>query len=333
MNGGNQRVNKMSLISKNFLSKAEYQKIADFYDLGSIKKLAKIKKGFEATKVIVTTNKGRFVVSLYKLVKKAEVIRKTKDSLNWEVQLANFFQELPVPHFLQSKNQRLIENYKRFKVTVCRFLPGKNPLTITPAKAYQLGKFLGEFHNQGKRFRKKCSARRKFYELSPRVMEKMNAYVIQQRHPLLKKVVEEVISGVKKYYPPSNLPQGPIHIDIKPENELFIGNKLTGVVDFGISYIGPYMIDVGKAIMWNCIKNGKVDKILLQNFLKGYKNKHQLTRLESDYLKNSVFYGIYSLLYIDFYHLPFKRVPLKYCLFLTRNFLPLANNLNKLKCF
>jgi Ser/Thr protein kinase RdoA (MazF antagonist) len=196
--------------------------------------------------------------------------------------------------------------------------------------ARELGVFLGEFHLQGKRFRKILKSRRKFYDLNPAVMKKTERYAFNQNNLLLKLVVHDIKSGVEKNRPPAGLPRGPIHVDIKPENELFVKNKLSAVVDFGNFYVGPLMVDVGKTIMWNCCGRGKFDKNLFKSFMNGYKSKRRLTKKEFSYLKKSILFAIYSHIWVDLYHVPLKYVPESYTLFLVKNFLPVATQIENM---
>ena len=221
--------NMLNLKSK-FINNNQYQKIADLYRLGRIKNIKRIKKGFEAVKVVISTSRGEFVISRYPIVFKIDPVNKTENSLQFEIDLVNFLRKLPVNHYLKSKNGFLIENYLNSYFTVCNYLTGEHPQFINPKRAYALGKFLGSFHQQGKNFRKKYKDRRKFYELTPSVVKQMDRYALRQKHSVLKKVLPEIREGIREYYLPANLPRGPIHVDVKPDNELFIGNKLTGVL-------------------------------------------------------------------------------------------------------
>lgn len=193
--------------------------------------------------------------------------------------------------------------------------------------AYALGIFLGRLHAKGKEFHKSLTGRRKFYDLTPEIIKKMYKIALRQQNSNLRSVVEETRRGVEKYRLPRGLPRGPIHVDIKPENELFIQEKLTGVIDFGNFYIGPYMIDFGKMAMWNCIRKGRLDYKLFNEMRRGYESKRKFSRAEVGYIINSILFAIYSHIFVDLYHVPLKYVPESYTLFLVKEFLPAARRL------
>ncbi|MBI4034093.1 MAG: phosphotransferase [Candidatus Brennerbacteria bacterium] len=316
-----------------FFSKKEYQGIADLYKLGTIKSIKYFRQGYQTPKVVITTPRGKFIVAKHNLSSKKVVVADMRIvpriALLHEINLLTHLKNLPVPHYLPSKRRRYLENFKGYAVSVYRFLSGRQPKRITPKMAYQLGKFVGEFHKLGGKFKKVMRGRRRFYDLNPKVMKLMYRYAKKQTHPKLKSVVEEVKRGVEHNRMPKNLPRGPIHVDIKPDNELFVGEKLTGVIDFGNTYVDPFIFDMGKTIMWNCPKKGKLDKKLTKKFLEGYDKKRKLSKMELRHLKQSILFAIYSHIWVDLYHVPIRYVPENYALFLVKEFLPLARRLEK----
>ena len=150
----------------------------------------------------------------------------------------------------------------------------------------------------------------------------MRAVIYRQKNNRLSKVAGEIEKGLINSSPPKGLPEGPIHVDFKPDNFLFKGNRLVGVLDFGNFYIGPLMIDLGKAIIFNCTKNKKLDRKLVDSFLRGYEKFRQLTKQERAYFKKAVHYGIYSHVWLDLYHVPLKLVPAYHPLNYIKIYLP-----------
>lgn len=301
---------------------------ADLYDLGKVTSFLQIHGGLQTPKILVQTKKGKFILSTHNLNTGDVLVRKSAESLQYEIDLLNHLKRLPVSCFRKSKKKRYIEKIGDRWVTVDTYLPGKSPKKIAPDMARQLGVFLGEFHRQGRSFKKTVIGRRRFYDLNAQIVSIMARTARKQTHVGLSEVVDEVRAGVEKYRPPAGLPRGPIHVDIKPDNELFIGDKLSAVIDFGNFYIDAYMIDVGKAIMWNCIQRKKLNTRLLSAFLEGYKSKRTLTRAEEEYLPASILFAIYSHIWVDLYHVPLGYVPAPYTLSLIRKFLPVARALD-----
>jgi homoserine kinase type II len=306
------------------LSKRTVITAAERYNLGEIRSLTQLHGGLQTPKTLVKTTKGTFVISKHNLSTAKGLVHKSRESLSYEIKLLNTLKDLPVPHFVRSQKGRYMEDINNSWVTVDTFIPGKKPHTITPKMAYQIGLFIGDFHTQGKRFKTSLPSRRKFYDLGEGVMKRMYPYAKKQTNPLLKSVLEEVKSGVEKNRLSKNLPRGPVHVDIKPDNELFVGEDLAGVLDFGNFYIDTFLLDVGKAIMWNCVKAGKIDPALCKAFMRGYQERRRLNKQEMKYLTQAIRFAIYSHIWVDLYHVPLRYVPESYTLGLVKKFLPIA---------
>jgi Ser/Thr protein kinase RdoA (MazF antagonist) len=157
----------------------------------------------------------------------------------------------------------------------------------------------------------------------------MKPFAYKQTNLKLKSVVADIENGVIDNKFDNKLPQGPIHVDIKADNELFIGDKLTGIIDFGNFYRGPLILDVGKTIIFNCIKNNNINKEMMKKFLMGYEKYRKLTKKEHDNIFKAIRYAIYSHIWLDLYHVPLKLVPQKHTLYFVKKFLPAIRKLDK----
>lgn len=315
-------------MNEKFYTKKEYAQIAEIFGLGVINNVSFLYKGYgKSIKVCAETDLGKFVISKNILSDKKSISAKSVESLNYEIEFLRTIKGLPVPQYIKSKKGNYLEKFKSSWVTAYKFIPGKAPKTITPKMAYSLGKFLGELHVRGQKFKRILKSRRKFYDLNPRVVKLMEKYAKKQTNPILKSAFNDIKKGVIDNRPPVNLPRGPIHVDIGPNNELFIKEKLSGIIDFGNFYIGELMVDVGKAIMFNCCRSKKLDYKLVKKFLSGYEGRRKLGKKEKEYLKKSILYAIYSHIWVDLYHVPIKYVPESYALYLVKNFLPVAKKL------
>lgn len=318
---------------KNFYTKKEYQDISKIFNLGNIKNIVYFKQGYQTPKVAITTSKGKFIIAKHNLSNKKVIVADMKIvpriALNHEINFLQTLKNLPVPHYIKSKKENYLENFKNYTVSVYKFLPGRHPLKITPRMIYSLGEFVGQFHKKGLKFKKPMLGRREFYNLSPKILKLMYRSVKKQTHPRLKEVFEEIKRGVENNRLPKNLPYGPVHVDIKPDNELFFGEELTGIIDFGNMYIDSLVFDIGKTIMWNCIENHSINKNLTKAFLKGYNKYRKLSKKELPILNQAILFSIYSHIWVDLYHVPLKYVPEKYTLSLVKDFLPVARKLEK----
>src|SRR3989344_2834892 len=84
-----------------------------------------------------------------------------------------------------------------------------------------------------------------------------------------------------------------------------------------------------QTIMWNCLKNNKLDVNLVKRFIKGYSTQRKLKKKELENINKAILLAIYTHLWVDLYHVPIKYVPERYALFLVKTFLPIARKLEK----
>lgn len=312
----------------NFFSLAKYQEIVNAFDIGKIKQLDYFKKGFRTPNVKVKTRKGSYVIKRYPLGNKNLLSKTNKKSLQWEIDLLKHVKGLPVPVniSLKKSSNNFILHFNNSLITVHYYIIGKEPKNLTPNMVFQLGFFLKDFHQRCSTFYKPFpKTRKKWYYFTPKIIENYLKDMQRIKKPYFKNFIEEILDGVlrtnvvgKKYQ------YGPIHVDLKPENELFIGEKLTGVLDFGNVYIGPLIVDIGKAVMWNCVNNKKLKPALVQSLLKGYYGNINIAKDYKDNIRKATLFAIYSHIFIDLWHLPDKAVPESYTAMLLREFLPVA---------
>src|SRR3989338_1004160 len=317
------------LVRKKYFSKKNYERISQLFCLGKMQAIRKLPMGFEANKVTIVAASGKYVVSAYPISKKKSLITKSRESLRYEINLIKKLKALPIPDYVASRNKNFIEIFSKHYVTVYRFLRGEHPQSINSLKAKNLGEFLGRFHAQSSKLKINSTKRRKFYLLTPKVKKEMDPFVRQQKNSEVKSFYTEVRKGIDKFSLPRKLPQGHIHVDIKPDNELFIGDRLTGILDFGISYPGPFILDIARAIIINCNKKGRLNQNLYNSFLRGYSKYRKLTQAERKWLKHSLIFITYAMIYVDMYHVPFGRVHPDFPMHWIKKYLPGVRELQK----
>jgi len=81
------------------------------------------------------------------------------------------------------------------------------------------------------------------------------------------------------------LPEGIIHGDLFIDNVLFLNNKVSGFIDFYYACNEKFIYDIAIAINDWCIDvDGKINKAMYLEFIKGYKSERELTDNEQDYM-------------------------------------------------
>lgn len=284
------------------------------YGVRGVRSIERLKEGFANRLYQVTTkNQGSYVLKI--------VIRNNPKRVQYEVTLLNFLQDLPTPKPMLALDGTYLKDYGKNKVMLYPFLPGTQQQRFSKKMLYQIGEFLGKLHLQTRRFRSNTK-RIEYYSLSPQGithMKKQIAKSLQDKEILAAN--EYMAKHIPKHLLPPNLPSGAMHIDLKPENTLFLRGKLTGVVDFDNSYNGPLVLDLAKAMQWFATKNGTFYIKRARLIYQGYITQRKLSKLEEQWLFSAIHFSFLSHVFVDTYYLAKHEMglPKRYIIWLIKN--------------
>lgn len=76
---------------------------------------------------------------------------------------------------------------------------------------------------------------------------------------------------------PKTLPRGLTHQDIKPENVVFVGGHVSGVLDFDNCYRGVLLHDLTTTVIWWGFSGMRLSLPLVEAYLRGYDAERPLT--------------------------------------------------------
>ena len=194
------------------------------YDLGSLLSFKGIAEGVENSNFLIETERGRYILTIYE--KRVKV-----DDLPFFLGLMGHLADrgitcpLPVKAH-DGKALRLLCGRPAALVT---FLEGVSYRRPTPTQCGALGDVLGRLHEAGKGFH----------------LSRENALSVSGWRPLadqagaradsvaagLGAAITRELGELERFWP-RNLPKGIIHADLFPNNTLFVGDQLSGVIDF-----------------------------------------------------------------------------------------------------
>lgn len=138
---------------------------------------------------------------------------------------------------------------------------------------YRIGRALGQLHRATKgrslplhRF---CFSglMRIYHEILPR---------LNRRHPAVALEIGQWMSWLKKNEP-KGLPEGLIHADLFPENLLFIGDRLEGILDYEAAGLGPFLFDIAVTLHACCHDGNNFSIEKCRKFLRGYQSVRKLS--------------------------------------------------------
>ncbi|MGB1176316.1 MAG: homoserine kinase, partial [Candidatus Puniceispirillaceae bacterium] len=194
------------------------------YDLGTVLSFAGIAEGVENSNYLLRTDRAHYILTLYE-----KRVERTDLPFFIEVMevLANSGLTCPLP--VPARDGTILHELAGRPCAIFTFLDGTWSRFPNREKCAELGRTLAHMH----------------LNCAPVTRRRPNALGPDAWRPLLESIGERadvVGDGMKMAIKdrldtildswPDGLPTGVIHADLFPNNVLFIGDRLTGVIDF-----------------------------------------------------------------------------------------------------
>lgn len=229
------------------------------YAIGALSDLQGIASGIENTNYFVTTNHGRYVLTLFEKL--------TAQELPYFINLmAHLAQHgIPCPSPVASlENSYLGElNAKPSSLVSC--LPGKSIEQAAPDHCAQVGEMLASIHLAGKSYAPVME--------NPRGPHwwKMTAPEVMPHLPTAEAALLKEELRYQALYRFQDLPKGVIHGDLFRDNILFHEEKLSGVIDFYYACNDVWLYDVAITVNdWCVTPEGQLDRERMLALLQAY---------------------------------------------------------------
>jgi len=243
------------------------------YGLGELLSFKGIAEGVENTNYIVHTSKGPFILTIYE--KRVEV-SDLPFYLGLMEHLAEHGVTCPTP-VRNGAGKNLSELAGR-PAALVTFLEGFWVRRPTAAHCMCVGRALAEMHLGGEGFALRranalgLSGWRPLYErFAPQADEIV---------PDLSALVEGELAFLEANWPPS-LPEGVIHADLFPDNVFFIGDRLSGLIDFYFACNDALAYDIAVCLnAWCFEKDNSFNLTKGQALLRGYESVRPLDAAE-----------------------------------------------------
>jgi homoserine kinase type II len=240
------------------------------YGLGSLLSYKGIAEGVENTNYLVHATSGTFILTLYE---KRVDPKDLPFFLGLMEHLAARGVTCPLP-VRDSKGHNLNELGGRHAALVT-FLEGVWPRKPKAGHCLELGRALARMHIAGEGF----------------AIERKNALSLKGWRPLFDKFssrADEILPGLQKLISaelahldaawPKGLAEGVIHADLFPDNVFFIGDKLSGLIDFYFACNDALAYDLAVCLNAWCFEPDFAFNVTKGRALfKGYFEVRQLT--------------------------------------------------------
>jgi homoserine kinase type II len=206
------------------LADADVASLLADYDIGPALAFEGIAEGVENTNYKLTTPTGRFILTIFE--KRVAAADLPFFMRVMELLAAKGF---AAPRPLATRAGGHLSEVKGKPAAIVSFLDGVWPRVWGTAHCAAVGEALARMHVALEGFdgeRRNALSVDGWEALITRRLDK-----VEMLRPGLAALVERDMQDVRAAWP-SDLPRGVIHADLFPDNALFVGERLTGVIDF-----------------------------------------------------------------------------------------------------
>jgi len=247
------------------------------YDVGELLSYKGIAEGTENSNFLLHTTAGSFILTLYeKRVERADL----PFFLGMMEHLAKKGLSCPLP--VHRHDGEVIGELAGRPCAVITFLEGMWPRRPTVTHCREVGKALAEMHLAGADFPlRRPNAlsvdgwRKLWAQARPRAGEV---------EPGLVREVDAEFAAIARHWP-KDLPEGLIHADLFPDNVFFIGERLSGLIDFYFACNDMLAYDVATCLnAWCFEKDISFNLTKGTALLAGYNSVRRLSQAELDAL-------------------------------------------------
>ncbi|MQW64466.1 homoserine kinase [Sinorhizobium meliloti] len=247
------------------------------YEVGSLTSYKGIAEGVENSNFLLHTTKGAYILTLYEK-------RVNADDLPFFLGLMHHLAErgLSCPLPLPRADGKLLGTLSGRSAAVISFLEGMWLRKPEAQHCREVGRALASMHQAGEGF----------------PLKRPNALSVEGWRPLWRNSearADEVQAGLKdeiatelafvEEHWPKELPEGVIHADLFPDNVFFLGDRLSGLIDFYFACNDFLAYDVAICLnSWCFEKDGSYNITKGMALLSGYESVRRLTAEEVEAL-------------------------------------------------
>lgn len=243
------------------------------YNVGEAVTLDGIAEGVENSNYKLTTTEGPFILTLYEK-------RVDEADLPFFLSLMEFLADngVPTARPIPQKNGARLGTLCDRPAALIAFLSGKSTLTPSPAQARAAGAALADLHEATPRFEGSRPN-----TLGPEGWAALLAKCAPRANEVQEDLGAELQSALDQIHAtwPTGLPRGVIHADLFPDNVLFEGDKVGGLIDFYFACTDYYAYDLAVMInAWGFAKDGTWLPDVCTALVEGYETHRTLSDAE-----------------------------------------------------
>ena len=248
------------------------------YDIGELMSYKGIAEGVENSNFLLHTARGSFILTLYEK-------RVARDDLPFFLALMTHLSShgINCPQPVKNRNGEALGSLCGRPAAIITFLEGIWPRKPNATHCAGVGQALAKMHLAGRDF----------------AMSRANALSVAGWRPLfdlaadradsvqtgLRDVIARELDHLEGGVWPKNLPSGVIHADLFPDNVFFLGNELSGLIDFTFACNDTLAYDVAICLNAWCFEaDHSFNVTKARAFLFAYGRERKLSGAEQDAL-------------------------------------------------
>ena len=248
------------------------------YDIGELLSYKGIAEGVENSNFLLHTTSGSFILTLYEK-------RVARDDLPFFLGLMTHLAAhgINCPQPLKNKAGEALSTLAGRPAAIINFLEGVWPRKPTATHCAGVGQALAKMHLAGRGFE----------------MSRANALSVSGWRPLFEQAADradEVRHGLRAFLSaeleylegnvwPKDLPSGVIHADLFPDNVFFLGDDLSGLIDFTFACDDMLAYDVAICLNAWCFESDcSFNVTKARAFLNAYGRERALSQAEQNAL-------------------------------------------------
>ena len=242
------------------------------YDLGALLSYKGIAEGVENTNFLVHTQRGPFFLTLYEK-------RVAPADLPFFLGLMEHLAQAGLtPTPVRDAKGRLLRELAGKPAALVTFLEGVWLRRPQPRHCAALGQTMAKLHLAGQRFKPSRANALGVHGWRP-LYDRFRSRA-DEIAPGLGATIAQELDQLEQGWP-TDLSQGIIHADLFPDNVLFIGDGISGLIDFYFACNEALSYDIAVALNAWCFESDHAFNMTKgQALLKGYQSVRALTAAE-----------------------------------------------------
>jgi len=255
------------------VSDEEMSAFVDDYGIGTLVSAKGIAEGVENSNYLIRTTEATFILTLYEK-------RVDPKDLPFFIGLMNHLAEkgIPCPRPIEMPDGTSLRELNGRPAAITSFLEGMWTRKIRPHHCSELGRALAHFHLEGADFdmtRKNALSVDGWRPLFER--SEARAHEV---HPEMATLIRDELAFLEASWP-TDLPIGVCHADLFPDNVFFIGEKLSGLIDFYFACTDALAYDVSVCINAWCFERDRSFNVTkAKALLSGYASVREMSDSE-----------------------------------------------------